>query len=107
MVIDAVPARSVELACAICLSAGATVINRREVLTKIPAAAAAVAGFPLYVKAQTLGRDGGVAASNRVTIGTIGMGWMGGEHLSKFTQIKQCQYVAVCDIDRDVLAAGK
>ena len=82
-------------------------INRREVLTKIPAAAAAVAGFPLYVKAQTLGRDGGVAASNRVTIGTIGMGWMGGEHLSKFTQIKQCQYVAVCDIDRDVLAAGK
>jgi predicted dehydrogenase len=83
------------------------VINRRQLLTRVPAAAAAVAGFPLYVKAQTLGRDGGVAASNRVTIATIGMGWMGGDHLGKFARIKECQYVAVCDIDTDVLAAGK
>jgi predicted dehydrogenase len=83
------------------------VINRRQLLTSVPAAAATLAGFPLYVKAQTLGRDGGVAASNRVTIATIGMGWMGGEHLGKFSHIKECQYVAVCDIDTDVLAAGK
>jgi len=83
------------------------VINRRQLLTSVPAAAAAVGGFPLYVKAQTLGRDGGVAASDRVTIATIGMGWMGGEHLDKFTRIKECQYLAVCDIDTGVLAAGK
>ena len=82
-------------------------INRRQLLTRVPAAAAAVAGFPMYVKAQTLGRDGGVAASDRVTMATIGMGWMGGEHLGKFARIKGCQYVAVCDIDTDVLAAGK
>ena len=82
-------------------------INRRQLLTRVPAAAAAVAGFPTYVKAQTLGRDGGVAASNRVTLATIGMGWMGGEHLGKFARVKECQYVAVCDIDTDVLAAGK
>ena len=82
-------------------------ITRRQLLNSVPAAAATVAGFPMYVKAQTLGRDGGVAASNRVTIATIGMGWMGGEHLGKFAHIKECQYVAVCDIDTDVLAAGK
>jgi predicted dehydrogenase len=82
-------------------------MTRRQLLNSVPAAAATVSGFPMYVKAQTLGRDGGVAASNRVTIATIGMGWMGGEHLGKFTRIKECQYVAVCDIDTDVLAAGK
>ncbi len=79
-------------------------ISRRQLLSSVPVAAA---GFPMYVKAQTLGRDGGVAPSNRVTIATIGMGWMGGSHLDKFTRIKEAQYVAVCDIDTGVLAAGK
>jgi predicted dehydrogenase len=82
-------------------------LTRRKLLTHVPAAAAAFGVAPLYVKAQTLGRDGGVAASDRVTLATIGMGWMGGGHLDKFKTIKQCQYVAVCDIDTDVLAAGK
>jgi len=71
------------------------VINRRQLLTSVPAAAATVAGFPMYVRAQTLGRDGGVAASSRINIATIGMGWMGGEHLGKFSHIKECQYVVV------------
>ena len=58
-------------------------ITRRQLLNSVPAAAATVAGFPMIVKAQTLGRDGGVAPSNRVAIATIGMGWMGGRRSRK------------------------
>jgi predicted dehydrogenase len=73
--------------------------NRRRFLTGLSAPAAAAAGFPTMVKGSALGLNGAVAASDRVTIATIGVGWMGGDHVGEFLKIPAAQYVAVCDID--------
>src|SRR5690349_3254376 len=54
--------------------------NRRDFLKALPAAA----GFPTIVKASALGMGGAVAASDRVTLATIGVGWMGGDHVAEF-----------------------
>jgi predicted dehydrogenase len=65
------------------------------------------AGFPTIVKASTLGLNGAVAPSNRVTLATIGVGWMGGDHVKAFLKVPQAQYVAVCDVDEEHLAEAK
>jgi predicted dehydrogenase len=70
-------------------------------------AAAPVAGFPTIVKASALGLNGAVAASDRVTMATIGTGWMGTGHLEEFGKVPQAQMVAVCDFDAGHLAEGK
>jgi predicted dehydrogenase len=78
--------------------------TRRELLRR---AAVAVAGFPTLVNASALGLNGSVAASDRVTFATIGVGWMGGEHVPIFLKNPAVQYVAVCDLDDDHLAEAK
>jgi hypothetical protein len=77
--------------------------NRRDFLKGLPAAA----GFPMIVKASALGLGGAVAASDRVTLATIGVGWMGGDHVGEFLKVKEAQYVAVCDLDEEHLAEAK
>jgi predicted dehydrogenase len=80
--------------------------NRRQFLTSL-AAPAAAAGFPLIVPGAALGLNGAVAASDRVTLATIGVGWMGGGHLGEFMKVPQAQHVAVCDLDEEHLSAAK
>ncbi len=80
--------------------------TRRQFFRTLSAPAAA-AGFPTIVKASALGLNGAVAASDRVTIATIGVGWMGGSHVEEFLKIPDAQYVAVCDIDEGHLRAAK
>jgi predicted dehydrogenase len=67
----------------------------------------AAAGFPMIVKASALGLNGATAPSNRVTLATVGVGWMGGEHVKEFLKVKECQYVAVCDLDDHHLTEAK
>ena len=69
--------------------------NRRTFLKH----AAAVAGFPMIVKPSALGLQGTVAPSDRVTLATIGVGWMGGSHNDAFLKVPAAQYVAVSDVD--------
>lgn len=73
-------------------------MKRREFFRTLTSAAAA-AGFPTIVKPSALGLNGAVAASERVTLATIGVGWMGGEHVTAFLKVPAAQYVAVCDVD--------
>lgn len=80
--------------------------NRRRFLQSLSAPAAA-AGFPTIVKASALGLNGTVAPSNRVTLATIGVGWMGGDHVDSFLKIPDAQFVAVCDVDDSHLTAAK
>ena len=54
-----------------------------------------------------LGFNGAVAASNRVTLATIGVGWMGGSHVGEFLKVPEAQYIAVCDLDEDHLKEAK
>ncbi len=65
------------------------------------------AGFPLIVKAQTLGRAGGVAASDRVTLATIGCGNMGTGHLTNFLKLPAAKVLAVCDVFDEHLTKAK
>jgi hypothetical protein len=65
------------------------------------------AGAPWVIPGRALGKDGSVAPSDRITLGSIGLGWMGPGNLSAFLNEKDCKVLAVCDIDREHLEAAK
>lgn len=70
--------------------------TRRDFLKK---AAGAIA-FPYVVPSSALGKAGTVAASERITIGFIGVGGHGREvNLTNFLANADAQAVAVCDVD--------
>jgi predicted dehydrogenase len=75
-------------------------MGRRDFLKTLPLAAGAVAGFPTIVKASVLGRDGGVAPSNKIVMAGIGFGMQGIPNMKAFLQKDEVQWVAVCDIDK-------
>jgi len=81
--------------------------TRRQLLKDVAAITPVAAGFPTIVKASALGLSGAVAASDRVTFATVGVGWMGGDHVGIFLRVPGCQYVAVCDLDDEHLDAAK
>lgn len=71
----------------------------RRGFLKASAAAAGIAA-PLFVPAFALGRDGAVAANERVTVGLIGTGDHGvGRNLKRFLPESDCQVIALCDVD--------
>jgi len=74
-------------------------INRRQFLSRATGAAVGAISFPYVISPSALGKAGSVAASNRIVMGCIGVGWMGTENLRSFLREKDCQLVAVCDVD--------
>src|SRR5512136_3403197 len=88
-----------------------TKMNRRQFLRSAAiaggAAAAGVAGFPTIVKASALGRDGAVAASDRIVMAGIGFGMQGPSNMANFLEKPEAQWVAVCDLDTEPLARAK
>lgn len=56
---------------------------------------------PYFVPSRALGGDGAVAASERLTLGFIGVGNMGGGHVQTFAGNRDVQIVAICDVNRD------
>ena len=70
----------------------------RHTLTRRQFAAAAVAA-PLIVPRAALGQGQKPAAGDRLTLGFIGMGTMNRGHLGYFLGQKDCQVLAVCDVD--------
>lgn len=73
-------------------------IDRRQFLKRSVVTAAAVVGFPYLVSSAVLGKTGAVAASNRITLGCIGMGRQGTGNMLEFLQHKDVRVVAVCDV---------
>jgi hypothetical protein len=71
---------------------------RRRDFLKTALGAGAFCLAPQVVKAATLGRGGGVAPSDRVVLGAIGIGNRGGYVLNVFLQAPDVQFVAVCDV---------
>jgi predicted dehydrogenase len=67
-------------------------INRRQAL-RLGASAAA---FPFFVPARLLGDD---APSKQITMGFIGVGWMGEGNLDKFLSQRDCRVLAIADVD--------
>lgn len=78
--------------------------GRRDFLRRGLACAAAA---PLVVPARVLGRDGGVAPSNRIVFGAIGMGGRAMHILPNFLWQPAVQWVAVSDVRPDRMAASK
>lgn len=68
--------------------------GRRGFLRQVLAAATA----PLVVPARVLGRGGGVAPSNRIALGGIGIGPRGKMVLSSMLPEKDVQFIATCDV---------
>jgi predicted dehydrogenase len=73
-------------------------VTRRQFLKGAATASAAIA-VPYVIPASALGKAGRLAPSERITMGFIGIGNMGGGHLGNFLGIKDVQIVAVCDVD--------
>ena len=73
--------------------------SRRTFLRRSAVAGGAALASPLIVPSTVLGRTG-VAPSDRIVIGGIGMGSMGDHDLRGFLPKKEVQVVAVCDVDR-------
>jgi predicted dehydrogenase len=82
-------------------------IHRRRFLKHAAATAAGAAGFPYLVASSALGKAGGVATSERINVGCIGVGSRGTAVMRNFLSQKNAQVVAVCDVKSQVLAAGR
>jgi len=71
-------------------------LTRRQAL-KLAAGAAAA---PLFLPARLLGDE---APSKRIVMGCIGIGWQGETNLDAFLGQRDCQVVAIADVDDDHL----
>ena len=72
-------------------------LNRRRFL-KAAAQMGALLMAPQVVRGAVLGRDGGVAPSDRIVLGGIGIGGRGTYDLGCFLEEPDVQFVAVCDV---------
>jgi len=72
-------------------------MNRRSFLKRTAAMTFVVDGFPYIVPSSVLGRGERVAPSDRVVLGSIGVGSMGRGDMKSLMQAEGVQVVAVCD----------
>lgn len=76
--------------------------SRKEFLQKGAAVAAGLIAMPYIVPASARGKGGRVAPSDRIVMGGIGLNSMGAGDMGQFLDMKNVQYVALCDVDRKV-----
>jgi len=83
-------------------------LSRRQLLRRATRIAGGVMVLPYSVRASALGKSGGVAASERITLGFIGVGDHGiNMNLRTFLGQPDAQAVAVCDVDADHLIKAR
>ena len=80
--------------------------NRRRFLAATAKVVTMVAS-PLFIPGPTLGKDGGVAASDRITLAGIGIRNRGSYVLSCFMNEPVVQFVAIADVRKDRREAVK
>jgi predicted dehydrogenase len=73
-------------------------MNRRRFLRGAAAVSVAASGFPYVVPSAVLGRNGQTAPSNRVLLGSVGVGSMGRGDMKSLMRAEGVQMVAVCDV---------
>jgi len=89
-------------------------LSRRQFLKRAAGTSAGAVGFPYIVSSSVLGKAEGprkagthsIAPSERITMGCIGVGWQGGSNMNSFLREKDCQIVAVCDVDKNHLQSA-
>ncbi len=75
-------------------------VSRRQFLSVTGAALA----IPTIIPISALGRADRPAPSGRITLGAVGCGGMGKGNTGDFLDLKDCQVVAACDVDKQHLA---
>jgi len=82
--------------------------NRRHVLKNMAATGLAAAAFPTIVPARALGRQANVpAASERITLGVVGIGPRCTYDLKGMLPLTDVQCVAISDVQKSRREAGK
>ncbi|UCC96585.1 MAG: Gfo/Idh/MocA family oxidoreductase [Phycisphaerales bacterium] len=81
-------------------------ISRRALLRRT-AGLVGAAAFPYIVSSSALGNSGGISASNRITIGCIGVGGRGTGVMQALLTTGQTQVVGICDVDSNRCNAVK
>ncbi len=77
-------------------------ISRRDFLAASASTAIGAIGFPYIVSSSSLGANGGTAASERVTVGCIGVGGQGTFDMRRVMEGNDdVQMVAVCDVEKE------
>jgi len=82
-------------------------ISRRRFINRSVKTAAAAIGFPYIIGSSAPGKAGTLSPSNRVTIGCVGVGWMGTANMEGFLAENDAHVVAVCDVDTNHLNNAK
>ena len=77
-------------------------ISRRQFLASTGLALAA----PTLIPASAFGQDGKPAPSGRIALGVVGWGMQGPSNTEAFLNLKECQVVAACDIDKNHLQSA-
>jgi predicted dehydrogenase len=78
-------------------------VNRRRFLKCAVGTTVGAVGFPYIVSSSALGGAGNIAASERITVGCVGVGPQGSGDMGNFLRQKDAQVVAVCDVKDPVL----
>src|ERR1019366_9165879 len=81
-------------------------LNRRRFL-KTAVQVGALLAAPQIVRGAVVGRDGGVAPSDRIVLGAIGIGNRGSYDLGCFLEEPDVQFVAICDVKAERREAVK
>lgn len=81
--------------------------TRRKFLERSAGIASAALALPYFVPASALGKEGRIAPSERITLGSIGVGSMGRGDMKGLMQDEGAQIVAVCDVFEDRREAAK
>src|ERR1035437_4423686 len=72
-------------------------LSRRRFL-RAAAQLSALLAAPQIVRGAVVGRDGGVAPSNRIILGAIGIGNRGSYDLGCFLEEPDVHFIAICDV---------
>ena len=82
-------------------------ISRRAFLSRTGTAAGMALAGPYIIPSSSLGRDGTVAPSERITLAVIGLGHRNRSNLTHFLEQKDVQCIVVCDCFADRRKMGK
>ena len=74
-------------------------LSRRQFLRRTAAATAGAVAFPYIIPGSALGLNGATAPSERIVMGSIGVGGQGRYDMRGLMNIADVQMVAVCDVD--------
>ncbi|MHC4518794.1 MAG: Gfo/Idh/MocA family protein [Planctomycetota bacterium] len=83
-------------------------LARRTFIKRTAGLALGAMGFPYVVRPAALGKAGSVAASERITVGCVGVGPQGTGVMRNFLSQKDCRVVGICDLKeprRDTVSA--